>query len=89
MLWLSVKWINCYDDCFEVDIYNVSRSRIKFKIDALNRIDQIINRANENRNKVERRFIENQNNERKKNFNRYSNDQHFEVVENHYARFLY
>ena len=47
--------MNCYRECFKIDIYNVLKSRIKFKIDALNRIDQIINRANENRNKCSRK----------------------------------
>ena len=47
--------MNCYVKYFEIDIYNVSKSRIKFKIDALNRINQIINRANENRNKCSRK----------------------------------
>ena len=48
---IECKMNDCYDECFEINIYNVLKSRIKFKIDALNRIDQIINRANKNRNK--------------------------------------
>ena len=42
--------MNCYVKCLKINNYNVSKSKIKLKIDALNRIDQIINRANENRN---------------------------------------
>ena len=47
--------MNCYVKCLKIDNYNMSRSRIKFKIDTFNRINQIINRANENRNKCSRK----------------------------------
>ena len=47
ILWLNVKWMNCYDECSKIDIYNVSslKQRVdiaSFALDALDRIDQII-----------------------------------------------